>query len=153
MDEKRVLWELAQRPRIEEVLLDYCEAVDLNDVDRLVDEVFTPDARFELGSRHATEGSEALRDMFSRTLSQFEASSHHLSNVRITITGDDTAAASAYVYAWHSFKPDSRRVDIWGRYHDQLRLVDGDWRLAVRRITAAGSEWPGVPFEGIPRKP
>jgi ketosteroid isomerase-like protein len=153
VDQERVLWELAQRRCIEEVLLDYCEAVDLNDVDRLVDEVFTPDARFELGSRHATEGSEALRDMFARTLAQFEASSHHLSNVRITVTGEDSAEASAYVYAWHSFRPDSRRVDVWGRYHDQLRLVDDRWRLAVRRLTVAGSEWPGVAFESIPRKP
>ncbi len=150
---ERLLWELAQRPLIEGVLLDYCEAVDLNDPERLVTEVFAPDGRFELGSKRAVVGSEALREMFGKTFTQFDACSHHLSNVRITITGDDTADASAYVYAWHRFVPGGERVDLWGRYHDRLRLVDGDWRIASRRLTVAGDEWPGSPFERIPRKP
>ena len=98
------MWELAQRPAIEETLLDYCELVDRNDVDTLVTTVFTEDASFELGSRHAITGRENLRAMFTKTLQTFQRTSHHLSNLRITFTGEGSAQTSAYVYAWHALR-------------------------------------------------
>src|SRR5262249_46651502 len=117
-DEQRILWELEQRRLITETLLDYCEYVDRNDPASLVAEVFTEDASFELGSRHAVVGREDLRRMFAKTLAGFTRTSHHLSNVRVGFDGDDRAEATAYVYAWHQTEA-GRRVEVWGRYRDR----------------------------------
>jgi hypothetical protein len=154
-DQSRTLWELEQRRLITETLLDYCEYVDRNDPPTLVRKVFAPDGRFELGSDRAVVGREQLARMFAKTLCAFTATSHHLSNVRITFDGDgdDRAEATAYVYAWHRTL-DDRRVDIWGRYRDDLRLTDEGWRIAVRHLSMAGSDgWLDAPFERVDRLP
>jgi ketosteroid isomerase-like protein len=153
VDEHRILWELEQRRLITETLLDYCEYVDRNDPASLVARVFTEDARFELGSRHAVAGHEQLRRMFAKTLAGFTRTSHHLSNVRIGFDGDDHADATAYVYAWHQTEA-ARRVEVWGRYRDRLRLTEGGWRIESRCIAMHGFDgWEAAPFETIERLP
>lgn len=151
---ERVLWELEQRRLITETLQDYCHHVDRNDAVALAEQVFCADGRFELGSRHAVVGSEQLQLMFAKTLGVFVRTSHHLSNVRIRFTGDDSAESTAYVYAWHLAADDGRRIDLWGRYHDRLRLTPAGWRIASRRLTVAGSDgWHNPPFEVVERLP
>ena len=153
MDERRTVWELEQRRLIGETLVAYCEHVDRNDPATLVAEVFTPDAAFELGPDHAVVGRDDLAKMFAKTLCGFTATSHHLSNVRVELEGQDRARAAAAVYAWHQTL-DGRRVEVWGRYHDQLHLTAQGWRIAVRRISAAGADgWWGAPFELLERLP
>lgn len=151
MDEHRILWELEQRRLITETLLDYCEHIDRNDPATLVASVFTEDASFELGSHHAVVGRADLQRMFAKTLAAFTATSHHLSNVRIGFEGDDRADATAYVYAWHQTEA-GRRVEVWGRYRDRLRLTGEGWRIEVRRIAIAGFDgWESAPFEVVER--
>ena len=157
VDDHRILWELEQRRLVTETLLDYCEYVDSNDVATLVSQVFTEDASFELGSRHAVVGRADLQRMFAKTLAGFSATSHHLSNVRIgflsTGPGDERAEATAYVYAWHQTEA-GRRVEVWGRYRDRLRLTGEGWRIEARRIAIAGFDgWEAAPFEVIERLP
>ncbi|MPY92174.1 MAG: DUF4440 domain-containing protein [Acidimicrobiia bacterium] len=153
MDERRTIWELEQRRLITETLLDYCEYVDRNDPGTLVAKVFAVDGVFELGADRAVVGRDDLACMFAKTLCAFTATSHHLSNVRIELEADDLARATAYVYAWHQAL-DGRRVDVWGRYRDQLRLTDEGWRITVRRLTMAGTDgWLEAPFEGLDRQP
>jgi SnoaL-like domain len=152
-DERRTVWELEQRRLITETLLDYCEYVDRNDPATLVRKVFAPDGVFELGSNRAVVGREQLARMFAKTLCAFTATSHHLSNVRIELDGDNRARSTAYVYAWHETL-DGRRVDIWGRYRDQLRLIDEGWRIDVRHLSMAGSDgWLEAPFQRLDRLP
>jgi SnoaL-like domain len=149
----RVIWELEQRRQITETLMDYCHFVDRNDPAALVDKVFCADGCFELGARHAV-GSENLARMFAKTLAAFTATSHHLSNVRIRFTDDDTAESTAYVYAWHIAVGDRRRIDLWGRYRDNLRCTAQGWRIANRRLTVAGSDgWQDPPFDLAERLP
>lgn len=151
---ERVLWELEQRRLITETLQDYCHYVDRNDAQALATRVFAADGRFELGSKHAVVGREQLALMFAKTLCVFTRTSHHLSNVRIRFTGDDTAESTAYVYAWHLAADDGRRIDLWGRYADRLRLTGEGWRIASRRLTVAGSDgWHNPPFELVDRLP
>ena len=114
-DSTKLLWELEQRRRIEETLMDYSFFVDRNDPIELVNRVFCEDGCFELGSKHAVVGREQLALMFAKTLAQFTRTSHHLSNVRVSFDGDETADSSAYVYAWHVDASDGRRIDLWGR--------------------------------------
>ncbi|MFT5391484.1 MAG: ketosteroid isomerase-like protein [Gammaproteobacteria bacterium] len=153
-DSTKLLWELEQRRLIEETLLDYSFFVDRNDPAGLVNRVFCEDGCFELGSKHAVVGREQLALMFAKTLAQFTRTSHHFSNVRITFDGDETADSSAYVYAWHVDANDGRRIDLWGRYHDRLRLTPDGWRIANRRLSVAGSDgWTDPPFELAERLP
>ena len=152
MDE-RIVWELEQRRLITETLQDYCEHVDRNDPASLVKLVFTDDAVFELGSSHAVVGSENLAAMFARTLAPFTRTSHHLSNVKVRFDADTEATTSAYVYAWHQ-QTDGKRVEVWGRYHDRLRLTPHGWRIANRHLSMVGYDgWDKAPFELAERLP
>lgn len=153
MDVTRVVWELEQRRLITETLQDYCELVDRNDPATLVQRVFAPDGRFQLGSRHAVVGHDNLAKMFAKTLCAFVATSHHLSNVRIEFDGEGAARSSAYVYAWHETL-DGRRVEAWGRYHDELVRLDAGWRIGTRHLSMVGSDgWQDAPFERAERLP
>lgn len=148
------LWRLEQGRLIEETLLDYAFYVDRNDPTSLAEKVFCEDGRFELGSQHAVQGRKNLALMFARTLSKFSATSHHVSNVRVRISSNTTATASAYVYAWHAAAEDGQRIDLWGRYHDDLRLTPGGWRIAARRLTVVATDgWTDPPFELVDRLP
>lgn len=148
-----MLWELEQRRLVEECLLDYCLHVDRNDPEALVEQVFAPDAAFELGSRHAVVGRDDLAKMFAKTLAAFTATSHHLSNVRITLEGRDRATATAYVYAWHRTVA-GERVEVWGRYADELVLGAAGWRISRRCLAMAGTDgWVEAPFEAVDRQP
>jgi ketosteroid isomerase-like protein len=150
----RLLWETVQRQLITETLQDYAYYVDRNDPEGLVSQVFCEDGAFELGARHAVVGRAELAKMFAKTLAPFRATSHHVSNVRVRFDGDERAESSAYVYAWHIAADDGHRIDLWGRYHDQLRLTADGWRIAVRRLTVAGSDgWQDAPFDLIERLP
>ena len=151
---ERAVWELVQRQLISETLFDYSYYVDRNDPAGLVSKVFCEDGCFELGSRHAVVGRADLTRMFAKTLAVFTATSHHVSNVVVRFTGDDTAESTAYVYAWHLTVGDGRRIDLWGRYHDRLRLTADGWRIANRRLSVAGSDgWIKPPFEAVERLP
>jgi uncharacterized protein (TIGR02246 family) len=153
MDVSRVVWELEQRRRVTDVLHDYCTFVDRNDPANLVEKVFAPDGVFELGSSRAVVGREQLARMFAKTLAGFCATSHHLSNVRVTFDGDDHAHATASVYAWHRTVA-GERVEAWGRYNDRLVLLAEGWRIASRHIAMAGADgWKDAPFEFIERLP
>ncbi len=150
----RVVWELLQRQQITETLQDYCHFVDRNDPASLVTQVFCEDGCFELGARHAVSGRANLARMFAKTLAAFTATSHHLSNVRIRFSSEDAAQATAYVYAWHVTVGDARRIDLWGRYQDELRRTPEGWRIATRRLSVAGSDgWENPPFEQVERLP
>ena len=151
---ERRIWELEQQRLIEQTLMDYCHFVDRNDPAALTTMVFCEDGCFELGAHHAVIGRENLALMFAKTLAAFTRTSHHLSNVRVRLTSDETADSSAYVYAWHIAADDGHRIDLWGRYTDHHRLTPEGWRIANRRLSVAGSDgWASPPFELAERLP
>lgn len=151
MDATRVLWELEQRRLITETLQDYCTFVDQNDPEMIAMRVFAPGGEFELAANQAVSGREKLTRMFTKILGGFAATSHHLSNVRITLEGQDRAHATAYVYAWHRMT-NGDRVEAWGRYSDDWVLLEEGWRIQRRVITMAGTDGlEGTPFQPMPR--
>ncbi|MBL6751735.1 MAG: nuclear transport factor 2 family protein [Nevskia sp.] len=151
---ERRVWELQQRELITETLVNYCMQVDRNDPAQIVEQVFCEDGCFELGERHAVVGHDNLRLMFAKTLAAFSATSHHLSNVVIRFTGEASAEATAYIYAWHLHAADGHRIDLWGRYQDRLALTPKGWRISRRRLLAAGSDgWENAPFGAVERLP
>lgn len=158
MDEelRAAVRDVTERRAIEEVFLGYCEHVDLYEIDALVG-LFTEDATLDFGHGRLFEGREQFRAVLRDRMALYENTSHHVSNIRVRLTGPDTATASVYVYAWHrrpGSRPDgSDDMHVWGRYYDDLvRTADG-WRISYHRIRAAGEAGFAAPFERIARRP
>ena len=145
------------RRQIERILLDYCRAVDANEPDMVVD-LFTEDCvtnygpgdeRIEhptLGFQGEMHGRAEFR-AFLNGLSGLSGTSHHVSNIQITITGPDVADAFSYLMAWHQL-PDGTEFTVYGRYVDALVRTDAGWRFRSRRMLVAGTSgaaagpWP-----------
>ncbi|WP_135211859.1 nuclear transport factor 2 family protein [Vitreimonas flagellata] len=116
-------------------MLDYCELLDEKRLDEFV-ELFTDDVEFEEGG--VAKGKPHVRNKVRKLLAMFQRLSHHLSNVRVTRTGPETAKASAYIYAWHHLN-DGRVMEIWGRYLDEQRFEGGRWKIAKRTVQMQGA--------------
>lgn len=80
--------ELADRLEIQDLLVDYCYAIDFQDWDAL-DGVFTPDAIIDYTEMGGPRGTLAeTKDFLARTMPMFQAYQHMISNSKITLDGD-----------------------------------------------------------------
>ena len=82
-------------------MLDYCECLDELRLDDFMT-LFTDDIEFEEGG--LAVGKPHVRAKVRKLLDLFHCCHHHLSNIRVTRTGETTARSSAYIYAWHNMK-------------------------------------------------
>jgi len=122
------------RAAITENLYDYCAFLDEKRLDDWAG-LFTEDVVFEEGG--TTQGRAALREKVLGLLRKFQALSHHLSNIRVTRTGPETASSVAYIYAWHQLR-DGSPMELWGRYVDEHRFEDGRWKISKRTVMVQG---------------
>ena len=134
---------LVDRQEIERVLYDYAHHLDHNEPKSLV-ALFTPDCHIAYGPDHGADGAEA----YLATLEHekfgigafFAATSHHVSNVVIDFTDDDTASVRSQLYAWHRYNRERPDGVVMGQYHDTfVRTADG-WRITRRELKHAGTE-------------
>lgn len=122
------------RAAITENLYDYCAFLDEKRLDDWAS-LFTEDVIFEEGG--TTQGRTALRDKVLGLLRKFKGLSHHLSNIRISRTGPETATSVAYIYAWHELR-DGMPMELWGRYVDEHRFEGDRWKIAKRTVMVQG---------------
>ena len=108
-------------------------AVDARDLDRW-EAVFTDDGELDLSSigLPPVAGREELRK-FCSSLGPAGAGMHISANPVVEVDGD-VARATSYVMTVGG--ADDPRIRLAGRYDDELRKVDGTWRIARRRIDA-----------------
>jgi uncharacterized protein (TIGR02246 family) len=147
--------ELSTLRQIEELLADYCYAVDDGDA-RAVAAVFDEQGELDVGNGVVIRGLPQLTEFFERRLAHYSSSSHHISNVRVRLDGG-RAAALCYVYARIWPIGDAEAGEIWARYEDDIVATAEGWRIRRRSIRAAG--WHGFPafvdqpaqFERLPR--
>jgi len=134
--EKAIL-ELAEKQAIYEMMAHYADRIDANDPEGAA-ACFAEDG---LGVYwQDCVGPKAIAERLTGILDRFHATSHHLTNVQIRLTGADTATAQAYVYAFHRVKADmSTPMHYWGRWVDELRKVDGRWKFTRREVLGIGS--------------
>lgn len=146
MDRLDVLW--AERA-IGRVLGDYCDRVDRNDVDGIV-ALFTPDGEFDLGRGRVYRGAAGLRELYAR-VARNRLTSHHVGNVRVDLTGPDTARVRCAMYAYHVRRDSGDEVRVWGQYLDEFaRVGPDDWRIRFRALRISGER--GDPsYEYLPR--
>jgi uncharacterized protein (TIGR02246 family) len=133
------LRELLDAREIETLMIRYFDRIDALDPMGAV-EVFAPDATADLMTGRVYEGREAIGRALGRILVQYRHTSHHISNHRAVIDGDE-ATALTYIYAFHRF-PDGRVWHLWARHADRLARVDGEWRLTERILVPIDSDPP-----------
>jgi ketosteroid isomerase-like protein len=119
---------------INNLLSDYCDRIDRYDVDGLL-ALFAADATYDFGFDRRYTGHDALRGLFRR-VEVYRATSHHVSNVHLTIAGDRAGVRCA-LYAYHVRAADASEVHVWGQYQDELLHRDGRWLIARRALRVA----------------
>ena len=133
---------------VTDTILDYAQYVDTCEATKWA-ELFCLDGAFDEG--RVIQGREALDRHVRKLLRLFTATAHHMTNIRVTRTGPESATASSYVYAWHR-KTDGADFELWGRYLDELRIEDGRWRFANHRVEMFGSRGWDVELDQVPRR-
>ncbi|MEZ5866931.1 MAG: nuclear transport factor 2 family protein [Geminicoccaceae bacterium] len=140
MNSDAALRELLDRQAITDLIHAYCRHFDMNEPAALAG-LFTADASVDYGPEFADlHGREAIERAVANGLATlFAATSHHVSNIRITFDGPDAAHGDCYLYAWHRYRDGRPESELWGRYqHRFVRDTDG-WRIADLVLQAAGA--------------
>ena len=148
------LQQLVDRQEIADVIHAYCRNVDLVNATE-VTALFTEDCVVDYGPGlgEPTRGAADLEARLARGLPRFAATSHHVSNIEITFSGDATSASAiTYLYAWHRYPGDQPDAHLWAQYHDRfVRTADG-WKIRERVLKVAGQENFDVDWYPIGRR-
>lgn len=131
--------ELADREAITQLIYAYCERFDRNDPEGVA-ELFTPDAVIDYNPDTPNIAGADLAQTIAVGLSDtFAATSHHVSNLMITLCGPNTASSISYVDAWHRYHGDAPDGFLWGRYlHDFAQTAQG-WRISKLLLQSSGT--------------
>ena len=139
MDIEAAVRELEDRQVIIDLIHAYCDHFDRNEPDAVA-ALFTANATVDYGPEAATiTGADAIAATIAVGLEQiFVATSHHVSNIRVSFEGRDTARSLTYLYAWHRYVDGSPDGQLWGRYRHRFERADAGWRIAELVLEAAG---------------
>ncbi|WP_406054346.1 nuclear transport factor 2 family protein [Streptomyces sp. NBC_01077] len=122
----------------ERLIIEFVHQLDLGDPSSVAD-LFTPDGIWEwpAGDRRIA-GREALRDYFDGRPAD-RLSRRMCTNILVTVTSPDTAAATTYFATYRvdgyseGMVPPRPPTQV-GHYEDTFRKVDGIWLLANRTL-------------------
>lgn len=132
------LWELAAREALRELVAGYAQAADSGRLDDVA-AAFTPDGVLETPDRVEHRGREAIRAFLGAAGAALAGATtaplirHHVSNLRLAVSGPDDATGAAYFLV-----VTERGPDHWGRYRDRYVRLDGRWLFAHRRVRLDG---------------
>ncbi len=132
---------LVEKSAITETIYKYCYFFDRNQPDQLV-ELFSEKAEVDYGPEvPSLIGKENIFAMVSKGLKEtFVATSHHLSNVLVTINSEESASSTSYVYAWHQYRDEDEIGHLWGGYDHEFIKVDGVWLIHRLRLFGVAIE-------------
>lgn len=128
------LQEISDRMEINNLLIDYCNAIDSGDFDGL-DAVFTPDALIDYSALGGPRGSyPEIKSYLARVLPQFPARQHLIANSRIWIEGD---AARGRTMCHNPMEmplgSGGTQVAFYGLWYlDRLVRTPAGWRIRER---------------------
>jgi len=126
--------ELIARESIRDLVARYNSTADSGRFDETL-ALFAPDAVLELPhERH--EGRDAIRGLFEGVRSSVGAAAgdkprflrHCTATLQIDLTSPTTARSRCYFFVLTA-----DGLDHWGRYIDEMAVVDGEWRFTRRR--------------------
>lgn len=145
--------ELIDRQAINDVLVEYCCALDRMDLTSVA-ALFTDDCIVKYGPEPALQsrGAAALEKSLQR-MWRWQRTAHHLANVQVEFMAPDEARVGSYVQAWHE-RADGSAATIFGQYKDRFLRIGDRWRIAERRMEMngcdAGFKVDIYPFERLP---
>lgn len=128
------LQEISDHLEIQNLFIDYCDAVDLADIDRF-DDIFTPDATIDYSVFGFPRTSyEQTKAFLKEVLPQVPAKQHMIANCRIRLDGDRATARTL------CFNPMAEPREGGGHrmvhYHlwylDKLVRTPQGWRIYER---------------------
>ncbi|AJC22887.1 nuclear transport factor 2 family protein [Pandoraea pulmonicola] len=120
------------------VVIDFTAAFDDGNHEEMVRNM-APDGIWKRADGEI-RGHDALRTFMARRPAGLLVR-HVLSNLRTRLVSPEDAIVESYVTAYRHESP--QRLDapaplpgphVVGRYRDELRLVDGEWKLACRQV-------------------
>lgn len=122
---------LEDRRQIDDLIIAYCNAVDvIGNLDGVC-ELFTDDAQYDISAfgLGVFKGVGEIRGFFTNVFPTIAASAHYVTNISARWTGADSAAASAYVLAW-SVSKSGDRMEVKAKYDLRLRRTAAGWRFS-----------------------
>jgi ketosteroid isomerase-like protein len=135
---EKAVQELLDIHAIQQLMVHYADRIDANDPEGAA-ACYTEDG---IGKYWGTfKGRKEISEVLTVILSMFSATSHHLSNTKINLEGDQ-ATAMSYVYAFHRMAETNEPLHYWGRWVDRLKRTDEGWLLAEREVVGIGSIEP-----------
>ena len=113
----------------------YQALVDAKDVDGL-GALATDDVELSRAQGDA-RGREAFTDLYRAfAASDVDVAQHMVTNLLVTPLGGERYQVEATFWVITTHESGGAR-QIWGRYRDDIVEVDGEWRLAAKRIRVA----------------
>ncbi len=144
---KYSLQQLSDRMEIEDLLVEYADAIDNQEIDRL-DEVFTPDAQIDYSAFGGVVGGYPEARLFlQEAMPAFKTTQHMISNYRIHLNGD---RATGKIMCFNpmeldlesKMEPDIEKqlkplffLGLW--YLDEYQRTDKGWRISKREEVKA----------------
>jgi hypothetical protein len=128
------LQEISDRLEIQQLMVDYANALDRRDYDRL-DRIFTPDAYIDYRKLGGVDGRyPQIKDWLKTALGYFPHYYHFVGNFDIAVDGDRARARTACFNPMDTPLPaGGRQVMFLGLYYvDQLVRTPQGWRIAER---------------------
>lgn len=133
MDET-TLQALADRMALQQLVIDYANAIDAKDYDRL-DAVFTPDAQIDYTAMGGIAGDfPKIKSWLKQALANFPEHMHLMGNFSFDIKGDEATGRIACINPMVLSTPDKKITTmifgLW--YEDRYRRTAEGWRITSR---------------------
>lgn len=141
------LAELVDARAIEQTLIAYFDRIDARDPVG-ASELFAADVEVEIMTGKRYRGRERFARAVGRVLDQYERTSHHLTNVRVSLAGD-SAEALAYVYAYHRMAGTGEPWHLWARIRDRFERRGERWVVVEHVLIGVDSvpHRPDIPLD------
>lgn len=128
------LQEISDRMEINNLLIDYCSAVDSKQIDEF-DQIFTGDAYIDYTALGGAKGSlQEIKDYLKKVLPHFPRSQHMIANSRVWIDGDTARARTMCHNPMVVPRPDgTEQTAFYGLWYvDRLVRTPQGWRIKER---------------------
>jgi len=126
--------EISDRMEIQDLLVDYCHAIDTRNWDAL-DEVFTPDAVIDYTEMGGTRGTLAETKAFLATaMANFAGFQHMIATSKVTLDGDTargkTICHNPMIVTSAAGETQVYLCGLW--YRDEFVRTPDGWRIQHR---------------------
>ena len=125
---------------IEQVLFAYFDRIDANDPVG-ASGYFAEDVEVEIMTGKRYTGRERFARAVGRVLDGYTVTSHHVSNIRVELEGDE-AFAVAYVYAFHRLIESGEPWHLWARIEDRFARTADGWEVTEHVLRGLDSDPP-----------